>query len=39
MTHRLLDSRRRCQSKEYEHGLIEAQDILVIQAPDMHTDL
>jgi hypothetical protein len=34
----LLDSRRRCQSKEYEHGPIEAQDILVIQPADMRTD-
>ncbi len=35
----LLDSRRRSQSKEYEHSLIEAQDILVVQASDMRTDL
>jgi hypothetical protein len=33
-----LVSRRRCQSKEYEHGLIEAEDILVIEAPDMSAD-
>jgi hypothetical protein len=31
-------SRRRCQSKEYEYGLIETQDILVVQAPDKRTD-
>src|SRR5215213_3833173 len=35
----LLDFRRRRQSKEYEHGLIEAQDILVIEAPDVGAEL
>src|ERR1700730_877036 len=34
----LLGSWRRCQSKEYEHGAIEAKDILVGQPPDMRTD-
>ena len=31
-------SRRRCH-KEYEYGLIETQDILIVQAPDKRTDL
>jgi hypothetical protein len=33
-----LVSRRRCQSKEYQRGLIEAQGILVVEAPDWRAD-
>ena len=29
----------RCQSKEHEHCLIEAQDILIVQAADLRPDL
>src|SRR6266446_2997961 len=35
----LFASWRCCQSKEHEHCLIEAQDILIVEAPDARPDL